>query len=70
MPSLLDVRGLVTRFVSDRAVIHAVNGISFTLDAGESTAIVGESGSGKSVAVMSLLGSPDVRRIPLTERIP
>jgi oligopeptide transport system ATP-binding protein len=53
---LLEVRDLVTRFYSDGARIHAVNGISYTLDAGESLAIVGESGSGKSVGVMSLMG--------------
>jgi oligopeptide transport system ATP-binding protein len=56
MSHLLEVRNLVTRFYSDGARIHAVNGISYTLDAGESLAIVGESGSGKSVGVMSLLG--------------
>ena len=56
MAHLLEVRDLVTRFYSDGARIHAVNGISYTLDAGESLAIVGESGSGKSVGVMSLLG--------------
>ena len=56
MQPLLDVRDLVTRFHSDGATIHAVNGISFTLNAGESMAIVGESGSGKSVSVMSLMG--------------
>jgi len=55
MPALLEVKDLVTRFYSDGATIHAVNGISFTLDAGESMAIVGESGSGKSVSVMSLM---------------
>jgi oligopeptide transport system ATP-binding protein len=56
MTQLLEVRNLVTRFYSDGARIHAVNGISYTLEAGESLAIVGESGSGKSVGVMSLLG--------------
>ena len=56
MPPLLDVQDLVTRFHTDGATIHAVNGVSFSLDAGESMAIVGESGSGKSVAVMSLMG--------------
>lgn len=55
MPSLLEVRDLVTRFYSEGAVIHAVNGVSFSLDAGASMAIVGESGSGKSVTVMSLM---------------
>ena len=56
MSHLLEVNNLVTRFYSDGATIHAVNGISYTLDAGESLAIVGESGSGKSVGVMSLMG--------------
>ena len=54
-PPLLDVQNLVTRFYSDGATIHAVNDVSFTLNAGESMAIVGESGSGKSVTVMSLM---------------
>ncbi len=56
MAHLLEVKDLVTRFYSDGATIHAVNGISYTLDAGESMAIVGESGSGKSVGVMSIMG--------------
>lgn len=56
MTHLLEVNNLITRFYSDGATIHAVNGISYTLDAGESLAIVGESGSGKSVGVMSLMG--------------
>jgi oligopeptide/dipeptide ABC transporter ATP-binding protein len=42
------VRDLSKRFESPAGVIHAVNGVSFTLDAGQSLAIVGESGSGKS----------------------
>ncbi|MDJ0752751.1 MAG: ABC transporter ATP-binding protein [Ardenticatenaceae bacterium] len=55
MTHLLDVRNLVTQFDTDEGTIHAVNGISYTLKAGESMAIVGESGSGKSVGVLSIL---------------
>ena len=53
---VLDVRDLVTKFYTDEGVFHAVNGISYTLNAGEAMAIVGESGSGKSVSVLSLMG--------------
>ena len=55
MTVLLDVRNLVTRFDTEEGTVHAVNGISYTLAAGESLAIVGESGSGKSVGVLSIL---------------
>jgi oligopeptide transport system ATP-binding protein len=55
MAPLLDVRNLKTRFYTEQGVVHAVNGISYSLEEGESLAIVGESGSGKSVSVMSLL---------------
>ncbi len=55
MGRLLEVKGLETRFFTQDGVVHAVNGISYTLDEGETLAIVGESGCGKSVGVMSLL---------------
>ena len=55
MGKLLDVKGLETRFFTQDGIVHAVNGISYTLDEGETLAIVGESGCGKSVGVMSLL---------------
>ncbi|MEQ9401421.1 MAG: ABC transporter ATP-binding protein [Longimicrobiales bacterium] len=53
---VLEVRDLVTRFHTRAGVVHAVNGISYTLRAGEALALVGESGSGKSVSALSLLG--------------
>ncbi len=55
MSRLLEVKGLETRFFTQDGVVHAVNGISYYLDEGETLAIVGESGCGKSVGVMSLL---------------
>ncbi len=56
MAKLLEVRNLTTRFYTEDGIVHAVNGISFDLDEGESMAIVGESGSGKSVSMKSLMG--------------
>ena len=55
MEHLLEVRNLVTRFYTEDGIVHAVNGISYTLNEGESMAIVGESGSGKSVGVLSMM---------------
>jgi oligopeptide transport system ATP-binding protein len=54
--AVLEVRDLVTRFPTERGVVHAVNGISYSLAAGEALALVGESGSGKSVGALSLMG--------------
>jgi oligopeptide transport system ATP-binding protein len=52
---LLNVQGLETHFKVPEGVVHAVNGVSFTLDQGETLGIVGESGCGKSVTVLSCL---------------
>ncbi len=53
--TVLDVRGLRTQFATQDGTVHAVNGVDFTLNAGEFLGVVGESGSGKSVTMMSLL---------------
>ena len=56
MTPLLEVRDLTTRFYTLDGFVHAVNGISYTLEEGETLGIVGESGCGKSVSVLSVMG--------------
>ena len=53
---ILEVNDLYTRFHIAEGTIHAVNGVSFYLDHGETLAVVGESGCGKSVTMMSIMG--------------
>jgi oligopeptide transport system ATP-binding protein len=55
MTELLKVQDLKTQFQTRDGTIHAVNGVSFHLNTGETLGIVGESGCGKSVSVMSIL---------------
>src|SRR5258707_2478950 len=52
---LLEVKDLHTEFRTGAGVVRAVDGVSYTVDPGETVAIVGESGSGKSVSALSLL---------------
>jgi peptide/nickel transport system ATP-binding protein len=54
-PVLLQVEDLRTYFFVDRGVAKAVDGVSFTVSAGEVVAIVGESGCGKSVTALSIM---------------
>lgn len=52
--ALLEIDGLRTHFHTDEGDVHAVDGVSLTVDRGETVCIVGESGSGKSVTVESI----------------
>src|SRR5512133_4259034 len=54
--ALLEIENLSVDFPSTNSVMHAVEGVSLSLDAGEVLGIVGESGSGKSVTMMALMG--------------
>jgi oligopeptide transport system ATP-binding protein len=56
MPTILEVENLQTRFKTYDGLVHAVNGISFKLNEGETLGVVGESGCGKSVSMLSIMG--------------
>ena len=53
--AFLDIRDLVVEYHTDDAVIHAVNGVSLTLNKGETLGLVGETGAGKTSIARSIL---------------
>jgi peptide/nickel transport system ATP-binding protein len=54
--TLLEVEDLRVEFPTEDGVVHAVDGISYSVDTGKTLGIVGESGSGKSVSSLTTLG--------------
>ncbi|WAP54338.1 ABC transporter ATP-binding protein [Streptomyces sp. S465] len=52
---LVEVEDLQIELITDRGVVRAVDGVGFTIGAGETVTIIGESGSGKSTTAMGLL---------------
>ena len=55
MAALLDIQDLAVDFRTEGGAVHAVKGLSMSIDRGETVALVGESGSGKSVTALSVL---------------
>ena len=55
-PPLLEVKDLVVEFPSRRGVLRALDGVSFSVAAGEVLGVVGESGAGKSLTGASIIG--------------
>ncbi|MBM9507762.1 ABC transporter ATP-binding protein [Actinacidiphila acididurans] len=57
---LLDVRDLHVEFRTRDGVAKAVNGVNYSVNAGETLAVLGESGSGKSVTAQAIMGILDM----------
>lgn len=55
MEELLKITDLAVEFKTERAIVHALNGLSLTIHKGESLGLVGESGAGKTTTALSIL---------------
>lgn len=56
MTPLIEVENLKTNFYSEAGVVHAVNGVDFSISREKTLGVVGESGCGKSVTALSIMG--------------
>lgn len=56
MNTVLEVEGLTVDIPTEQGTVHAVKGVSFSLNEGETLCLVGESGSGKSMTALSIIG--------------
>jgi peptide/nickel transport system ATP-binding protein len=67
--SLLEVEDLKVQFATDDGIVHAVDGISYSVAPGTTLGIVGESGSGKTVSSLTTMGLTRGRSTQISGRI-
>jgi peptide/nickel transport system ATP-binding protein len=66
---LLEVNDLSVQFDTDDGVVHAVDGVSYSVDVGHALGVVGESGSGKSVTSLTILGLTRAKNARITGEV-
>nr|WP_082708600.1 ABC transporter ATP-binding protein [Marinobacterium profundum] len=69
MSKVLEVNNLRVDIPTEQGTVHAVKGISFSLNQGETLCLVGESGSGKSMTALSIVGLQTPRARVTAERL-
>jgi peptide/nickel transport system ATP-binding protein len=69
MSPLLAVEDLRVEFATEDGIVHAVDGISYTVEPGKTLGIVGESGSGKTVASLTTMGLTSGSKTRVSGRI-
>ena len=63
---LLEITDLKTHFATERGLVRAVDGVTFTLERGKALGVVGESGSGKTVLSRTIMGLLTARGVELS----